>query len=120
MAGFPLSATRTKLFDRPSIVTRSAGQRACTAKALPLRSLADAVNVTYGAGARAHMGVTAAAAILVQHGIEPILQLACRDRNRIALQGDLLAAADLDGALVGGASLDLESFMAICRAAIPS
>jgi methylenetetrahydrofolate reductase (NADPH) len=64
-------------------------------KALPLRSLADAVNVTDGAGARAHMGATAAAALLLQHGIEPILQLACRDRNRIALQGELMGAAAL-------------------------
>ena len=64
-------------------------------KALPLRSLADAVNVTDGAGARAHMGATAAAGILMQHGIEPILQLACRDRNRIALQGELMGAAAL-------------------------
>jgi methylenetetrahydrofolate reductase (NADPH) len=64
-------------------------------KALPLRSLADAVNVTDGAGARAHMGATAAAAILAQNGIEPILQLACRDRNRIALQGELMGAAAL-------------------------
>ncbi|HEY1543686.1 MAG TPA: methylenetetrahydrofolate reductase [Xanthobacteraceae bacterium] len=64
-------------------------------KALPLRGLADAVNVTDGAGARAHMGVTAAAALLAQNGIEPILQLACRDRNRIALQGELMGAAAL-------------------------
>jgi methylenetetrahydrofolate reductase (NADPH) len=64
-------------------------------KALPLRGLADAVNVTDGAGARAYMGATAAAAILVQNGIEPILQLACRDRNRIALQGELMGAAAL-------------------------
>src|SRR5262249_49436886 len=64
-------------------------------KALPLRGLADAVNVTDGAGARAHMGATAAAAILAQHRIEPILQLACRDRNRIALQGELMGAAAL-------------------------
>jgi methylenetetrahydrofolate reductase (NADPH) len=64
-------------------------------KALPLRELADAVNVTDGAGARAHMGATAAAAILLRNGIEPILQLACRDRNRIALQGELMGAAAL-------------------------
>jgi methylenetetrahydrofolate reductase (NADPH) len=64
-------------------------------KALPLRELADAVNVTDGAGARAHMGATPAAAILLQNGIEPILQLACRDRNRIALQGELMGAAAL-------------------------
>jgi len=55
----------------------------------------DAVNVTDGAGARAHMGATPAAAILLRNGIEPILQLACRDRNRIALQGELMGAAAL-------------------------
>ena len=65
------------------------------AKALPLRGLADAVNVTDGAGARAHMSALAAAAILVAAGIEPILQVTCRDRNRIALQGDLIGAAAL-------------------------
>jgi methylenetetrahydrofolate reductase (NADPH) len=64
-------------------------------KAAPLRGLADAVNVTDGAGARAHMGALAAAAILSDAGIEPILQLACRDRNRIALQSELMGAAAL-------------------------
>jgi len=64
-------------------------------KALPLKGLADAVNVTDGAGARAHLGAVAAASILLQGGIEPILQFTCRDRNRIALQSDLLAAAAL-------------------------
>ncbi|MCC7346215.1 MAG: methylenetetrahydrofolate reductase [Variibacter sp.] len=62
-------------------------------KAEPLRGLADAVNVTDAAGARVHMGAVSAAAILARAGIEPILQLTCRDRNRIALQGDLLGAA---------------------------
>jgi methylenetetrahydrofolate reductase (NADPH) len=65
------------------------------AQALPLRGLADAVNVTDGAGARAHMGATAAAALLVRAGIEPVLQLTCRDRNRIALQSELMGAAAL-------------------------
>ena len=64
-------------------------------KAAPLKGLADAVNVTDGAGARAHMGALAAAAILRNAGIEPILQLTCRDRNRIGLQGDLLGASAL-------------------------
>ena len=64
-------------------------------KAAPLKGHADAVNVTDGAGARAHMGAVGAAAILIQEGIEPILQLACRDRNRIALQSELMAAAAL-------------------------
>jgi methylenetetrahydrofolate reductase (NADPH) len=73
----------------------SCDARDLIAKALPLRGLADAVNVTDGAGARAHMSATAAAALLVGAGIEPILQLTCRDRNRIALQGELMGAAAL-------------------------
>src|ERR1700738_2135344 len=63
--------------------------------ARPLRGLADAVNVTDGAGAQAHLGALAASALLARAGIEPIQQFTCRDRNRIALQGDLLAAAAL-------------------------
>src|SRR5262245_59585193 len=65
------------------------------AKALPLPGLAAAVNVTDGASARAHMSATAAAALLIAAGIEPILQLTSRDRNRIALQGELMGAAAL-------------------------
>jgi methylenetetrahydrofolate reductase (NADPH) len=68
---------------------------ALLAKVRPLKGLADAVNVTDGAGARVHMGPLAAAALLLGAGVEPILQLTCRDRNRIALQGELLAAAAL-------------------------
>jgi len=65
------------------------------AKAAPLKGLADAVNVTDGASARAHLGAVAAAALLIGAGIEPILQFTCRDRNRIALQSDMLGAAAL-------------------------
>jgi methylenetetrahydrofolate reductase (NADPH) len=65
------------------------------AKALPLRGLADGVNVTDGAGARAHMSSIAAAYILQENGIEPIMQFTCRDRNRIAIQNDLLGASAL-------------------------
>jgi methylenetetrahydrofolate reductase (NADH) len=64
-------------------------------KAVPLRGLADAVNMTDGAGARAHMAALAASAILIDAGIEPILQLTCRDKNRIALQSELMGAAAL-------------------------
>ncbi len=71
----------------------SASRDELLAKALPLKGLADAVNVTDGAGARPHLGAVTAAAMLVEQGIEPILQLTCRDRNRIALQSDLLGAA---------------------------
>jgi len=62
-------------------------------KALPLKGIADAVNVTDGAGARPHLSAMTAAMMLHDEGIEPILQLTCRDRNRIALQSDLLGAA---------------------------
>jgi methylenetetrahydrofolate reductase (NADPH) len=65
------------------------------AKAEPLKGVADAVNVTDGAGAHAHLESTIAASALLKHGIEPILQLTCRDRNRIALQSQLLGAAAL-------------------------
>ena len=71
----------------------SADRAELLAKALPLKGLADAVNITDGAGARPHLGAVTAAAMLVEQGIEPILQLTCRDRNRIALQSDLLSAA---------------------------
>ncbi len=71
----------------------SADRGELLAKALPLKGLADAVNITDGAGARPHLGAVTAAALLVDSGIEPVLQLTCRDRNRIALQSDLLSAA---------------------------
>jgi methylenetetrahydrofolate reductase (NADPH) len=64
-------------------------------KAEPLKGLADAVNVTDGAGARPSMSALAAATILIGMGIEPILQVTCRDKNRIALQGELMGAAAL-------------------------
>ena len=73
----------------------SGDPQALLGRALPLRGLADAVNVTDGAQARASMSPLAAAAILAQNGIEPILQMSCRDRNRIALQSDLLGASAL-------------------------
>jgi methylenetetrahydrofolate reductase (NADPH) len=62
-------------------------------KARPLRGLVDAVNVTDGASARAHMSAPIAAAILAREGHEPVLQLACRDRNRLALEAELMGAA---------------------------
>jgi len=71
----------------------SASAEALLARVAPLRGLVDAVNVTDAAGARVAMSSFAAAAILARHGIEPVLQVTCRDRNRIALAGDLIGAA---------------------------
>jgi methylenetetrahydrofolate reductase (NADPH) len=64
-------------------------------KVMPLKGLADAVNVTDGASARATMDPLAASALMMQAGVEPICQFTCRDRNRIALQGSLVGAAAL-------------------------
>jgi hypothetical protein len=73
----------------------AADREALLALVRPLTGLADAINVTDGANARAHMSALVAAALMVEVGVEPVLQLTCRDRNRIALQGDLLGAATL-------------------------
>jgi 5,10-methylenetetrahydrofolate reductase len=64
-------------------------------KAELLRDYVDAFNLTDSASAIMTMAPIAAAAKLVQAGFEPILQVTSRDRNRIAVQGDLLANAAL-------------------------
>ena len=64
-------------------------------KIKPLKDVADAVNVTDSPGAKVHMSALAAAIILAQNNIDPILQLTVRDRNRLALQGDLVGASAL-------------------------
>jgi len=61
----------------------------------PLKGVADAVNVTDGATAKPHLSSLVVAGDLAHAGIEPVLQFTVRDRNRIALQGDLLGAAAL-------------------------
>ena len=60
-----------------------------------LRGSVDAVNCTDNSAAHTHLSPLAAARLLIDDGVEPILQLACRDRNRLALQADLLGAAAL-------------------------
>ena len=64
-------------------------------RAAPLQGQVDALNVTDAAGARAAMSSVAAAAILLRDGFDPVLQVTCRDRNRIALASDLIGAAAL-------------------------
>ncbi len=58
-----------------------------------LKSVVDAVQLTDTT--QVHMSAIAAAAILIQQGIDPIVHMNCRDRNRIALQKDFLGAAAL-------------------------
>lgn len=64
-------------------------------QAAPLKGVADAVNVTDGAGARVAMSSLVASALLVKEGIEPVMQMTCRDRNRIAIAADLIGASAL-------------------------
>ena len=60
-----------------------------------LRGRVDAVNCTDNSAAHAHIAPMAAARLLLDQGVEPLMQLVCRDRNRLALQADLLGAAAL-------------------------
>jgi methylenetetrahydrofolate reductase (NADPH) len=60
--------------------------------AAQLRGLVHAVNVTDGSRAVMRMSSMALCRLLLDVGIEPVLQMTCRDRNRIALQADLLGA----------------------------
>ena len=60
--------------------------------AAALKGLVHAVNVTDGSRAVMRMSSLAVCRLLLDQGIEPVLQLTCRDRNRIALQAELLGA----------------------------
>ncbi len=60
-----------------------------------LKGLVDAVNVTDGAGARAHMSALACSTVMAKNGIEPVLQSTVRDRNRLAIQGEFIGAPAL-------------------------
>jgi methylenetetrahydrofolate reductase (NADPH) len=58
-----------------------------------LRDTADAYNVTDCQTAVVRMSSISASVLLVQSGLEPVMQMTCRDRNRIAMQADILGAA---------------------------
>ena len=53
----------------------------------------DAITATDGSGANCHMGSLAVCALLTRIGYAPVMQISCRDRNRIAIQGDILGGA---------------------------
>lgn len=53
----------------------------------------DAINATDGSGAHCHMGSLAVCALLTRLGYSLIMQISCRDKNRIAIQGDILGGA---------------------------
>ena len=60
-----------------------------------MRGRVDAMNITDAQASVMRLGSLAGCALLKQRGVEPIYQVTCRDRNRIALQSDLLSAAVL-------------------------
>jgi 5,10-methylenetetrahydrofolate reductase len=64
-------------------------------KAALLRGLADAYNVTDNQMAVVRLSSIAGARLLLEEGLEPVMQMTCRDRNRIALQSDLIGASAL-------------------------
>lgn len=63
--------------------------------AQPLGEVADAINATDASGANCHMSSIGICALLTRAGYSPVYQISCRDRNRIAIQGDVLGAAAL-------------------------
>jgi methylenetetrahydrofolate reductase (NADPH) len=71
----------------------SADAQAVYDRALVLASVCDAINATDASGANVHMSSVGVCALLTRAGYEAVLQVSCRDRNRIAIQGDLLGAA---------------------------
>lgn len=64
-------------------------------KAEQLKGNADAVNITDNQTAIVRMSSIAASALAIESGLEPVAQMVCRDRNRIAMQSDILGAAAL-------------------------
>jgi methylenetetrahydrofolate reductase (NADPH) len=61
--------------------------------AVVLSQVCDGINATDASGANTHISSVAMCALLTRAGYEPVYQVSCRDRNRIAIQGDLLGAA---------------------------
>jgi methylenetetrahydrofolate reductase (NADPH) len=72
---------------------RGASTAPMTRKAAQLRDWVHAVNITDNQGASARLASWAGSLAMLAAGVEPIMQLTCRDRNRIALQSELLAVS---------------------------
>jgi methylenetetrahydrofolate reductase (NADPH) len=71
---------------------RGANVEAVREKAKPLKGMVDAVNITDNQTAMVRMSSWAAALIALEEGLEPNYQMVCRDRNRLAMQADILGA----------------------------
>jgi methylenetetrahydrofolate reductase (NADPH) len=71
----------------------SADPRDVLSAADPLKDVADAINATDASGANCHMSSMGISSVLSRAGYGVVLQISCRDRNRIGIQGDVLGAA---------------------------
>ena len=75
------------------LTVNTGGLEAVRTNFAPFEEWVDAVNATDNTSAHAHASPLAVAIALKQLGMEPIMQLVCRDRNRLALQADIAGAA---------------------------
>jgi methylenetetrahydrofolate reductase (NADH) len=87
-----LAVSRRFCVTSEVVPPRSGSSEPVDRQARELVGYADAVNVTDNPTASAHMSPVAGAAIVARAGLEPTVQLTVRDRNRLALAGDLLGA----------------------------
>ncbi len=71
---------------------QSADAAVIARKAAILKGYVDAVNLTDNQTAVVRLSSIASGVLVLQHGLEPVIQMTCRDRNRIAMQSDLLGA----------------------------
>jgi len=74
---------------------QSADAEVIREKAAMLKGLVDAVNITDNQTAIVRMSSIGAGTLVLQEGLEPVIQMTCRDRNRLAIQADLLGASAL-------------------------
>ena len=94
-------ALKEKIKNKKFIITNEIGPpkgidvKTILEEARLLKGRVDAINVTDSQSAVMKLGSLAVSRLLKEEGIEPIFQLTCRDRNRIALQSDALSAAVL-------------------------
>src|ERR1700694_952897 len=94
-----MSTLERKLTAREFVVTAElpviagGGKAEILRQREPMRPFVDAFNATDNPSAHAHCSPLAVSIGLIQAGVEPVMQLACRDRNRIALEADLMGAA---------------------------
>jgi methylenetetrahydrofolate reductase (NADPH) len=94
-----MSKLERKLLAREFVVTaempviNGGGHAEITRQLAPMKAFVDAFNATDNPSARAHCSPLAVAIGLIQAGVEPVMQLTCRDRNRLALEADLMGAA---------------------------